>query len=59
MPEIAGGVWWDVADEANESGPGNVVFFHRLAADLVHDHQSNNDSELKKKLLSVNGLTGR
>jgi hypothetical protein len=57
VPEIAGCVWGDVADETTEDGPGNVVFFHRLAADLVHDHQSGNVSELK--LSSTDGLTGR
>jgi hypothetical protein len=57
MPEIAGCVWWHVADEANEDGPGNVVSFHRLSVDIVHDHQSSNVSELK--LLTADGLTGR
>jgi hypothetical protein len=58
MPEIPRCVWYDVADEANEGGPGNVVFFHRLAIDILHNHQSSSDvSELK--LLSAGGLTGR
>jgi hypothetical protein len=42
MPEIAGCIWDSHADEGNEGGPGNVVFFHRLAVDLAHNYQSSN-----------------
>jgi hypothetical protein len=38
VPKLARCVWHDIADETDERGPKNVVFFHLLAVDVVREH---------------------